>query len=177
MARGPRSCRRRWSCRLRSDRGGRPPRRARARATDHARPGGTCSSWRVPWPRARSWLRGGLGRGGLVLAGLPIRRLRRLALAGAGCAARRDGDVHALVGARRRARLPALRAHVVHQERSRDFVLSVGEPGLLREPYRALAHVVDDLVGVAARELVGVVALDRKSTRLNSSHLGISYAV
>src|SRR5256886_12825856 len=89
--------------------------------------------------------RGGLGRGGLVLAGLPIRRLRRLALAGAGCAARRDGDVHALVGARRCARLPALRAHVVHEERSRDFVLSVGEPGLLREPHRAFAHVVDDL--------------------------------
>src|SRR3712207_6985614 len=44
-----------------------------------------------------------------------------------------------------------------------------------------LAEVLDDvlrpLVGLAQHDAVGVERLDRKSTRLNSSHANISYAV
>src|SRR5437899_4373438 len=61
---------------------------------------------------------------------------------------------------------------------------SLREPSVDDSPRSASTNVVERAVGVDAwhRRLNGVVGLealrrDRKSTRLNSSHLGISYAV
>src|SRR3712207_7833327 len=42
---------------------------------------------------------------------------------------------------------------------------------------RALTNNADVLIGGRRRPLVGTVSIDRKSTRLNSSHANISYAV
>src|SRR5256885_5852208 len=60
-----------------------------------------------------------------------------------------------------------------------------GEVGAVRLLPEARLHQLDRLSGVAALEVhlgqrvavAGAVRLDRKSTRLNSSHLVISYAV
>src|SRR5262245_37827171 len=43
--------------------------------------------------------------------------------------------------------------------------------------YRTLAADAQSVVAAHIGELIGLAATDRKSTRLNSSHLGISYAV
>src|SRR5437899_8939891 len=45
-------------------------------------------------------------------------------------------------------------------------------------PFGRVSRQLDELLIKTARDTVGAdVELDRKSTRLNSSHLGISYAV
>src|SRR2546426_7673604 len=49
-------------------------------------------------------------------------------------------------------------------------------PGTLRIPQR-IEHVAAAVVGLAGAEVAGRGEGDRKSTRLNSSHLVISYAV
>src|SRR5262245_64671745 len=62
--------------------------------------------------------------------------------------------------------LPILRPHRVFRHRRREARLAEG--------------LADRAVGVEHHlpvVLVGAVRADRKSTRLNSSHLGISYAV
>src|SRR5258705_3781207 len=43
--------------------------------------------------------------------------------------------------------------------------------------HRRLSHISKDMVQQMARLGIAIGMTDRKSTRLNSSHLGISYAV
>src|SRR5205814_4509636 len=83
----------------------------------------------------------------------------------------------------RAAPVPAL-AHVVGiVERRRASRLELGELQLLPQPVDDLVDLqLDheaDLAVLGAARLRGPLAFlaDRKSTRLNSSHLGISYAV
>src|SRR5215472_11754399 len=75
---------------------------------------------------------------------------------------RRDADVHALLaadgGVRRRERLYVLLADVVDEEGAGDLVLPVREPGVVCELYSAVAQVVENLVGVAAGNGIGVRA-------------------
>src|SRR5699024_12481816 len=57
--------------------------------------------------------------------------------------------------------------------------LGVGDPGLLPEPGqgRDALHMREELRAHLGVVVVEVVVLDRKSTRLNSSHVSSSYAV
>src|SRR5262245_52872389 len=102
-----------------------------------------------------------------------------------------------LLVAERRAQLgdidlPVADARVLTREARRRRLREVAEAGLVdldavveaADPHRALAHLLgllrrrDDDRGPAVGDRREVVlAQDRKSTRLNSSHLGTSYAV
>src|SRR3989344_2195142 len=57
-----------------------------------------------------------------------------------------------------------------------DFILVDGSPGLTKEALSAI-KALDQVVIITTPEMPAVTdALDRKSTRLNSSHMSISYA-
>src|SRR5699024_11641546 len=49
--------------------------------------------------------------------------------------------------------------------------------GWLATQFVAFASLFGQVTGIAMTPLIIVMALDRKSTRLNSSHVSISYAV
>src|SRR5436309_10549252 len=55
--------------------------------------------------------------------------------------------------------------------------LEPGAPVTVRVRARAEKDLSDPVVGVLIRNRLGIDVLDRKSTRLNSSHVKISYAV
>src|SRR5437899_4341325 len=57
------------------------------------------------------------------------------------------------------------------------FVVAAAAQRLVRDPRRALAVLRMDERVEAVESRRHLVVADRKSTRLNSSHLGISYAV
>src|SRR3989442_12021351 len=65
----------------------------------------------------------------------------------------------------------ALPIYVVHQTAGQVHAAAVDRAG--GEPEGVVAHVAQ----VVRREPADAVELDRKSTRLNSSHVRISYAV
>src|SRR5690606_40524568 len=81
----------------------------------------------------------------------------------------RSRAIHAVPAARERARLAVGLVHDAHLGHHPAPIQGQAAPGVAR------GHDVDDFrleVGVAKRR-----RLDRKSTRLNSSHVKISYAV
>src|SRR5262245_40773652 len=66
---------------------------------------------------------------------------------------------------------------LVSNDLGNEFKETKSAPAFPKEDGRALANIWSLEVGDAKKELWCGVEPDRKSTRLNSSHLGISYAV
>src|SRR5205814_10143863 len=89
---------------------------------------------------------------------------------------RRSSDLASDIGQGVNTLLCQIAAEEMHCD-PRDVTVVAADTDLTPVDLGAYSSRVTFMVGLAAREACQKLAEDRKSTRLNSSHLGISYAV